>query len=79
MKKINLPLKILVVTIVLSLITGWFYWFQWRPSEIRKECAKVSEDKINNLTDDSQNRAIYTEKLFNSLFQACAQEHGLNN
>lgn len=31
-------MKYLIITIVLLLI-GWFYWFQWRPSEIKKNCA----------------------------------------
>ncbi len=31
-------MKLSLVLIGLLLLTGWFYWFQWRPSEIRKEC-----------------------------------------
>lgn len=28
----------LYMAIGLLILTGWFYWFQWRPSEIRKQC-----------------------------------------
>jgi len=26
------------VVIIIFIIGGAFYWFQWRPSQIRKEC-----------------------------------------
>lgn len=32
--------KIIHTVVVLLIISGLFYWFQWRPSEIRKECSK---------------------------------------
>lgn len=32
--------KLLLTAIFfLLIILGWFYWFQWRPSEARKYCA----------------------------------------
>lgn len=30
------------IILLIIIIFGWFYWFQWRPTEIRKECAEVS-------------------------------------
>ena len=38
--------------IILLLLAGTFYWFAWRPSNIRKNCykeAKIIEAKINAL------------------------------
>lgn len=35
----------LSLAIAALLIAGFaFYWFEWRPSEIRKECARITED-----------------------------------
>ena len=43
----------LVILIFLLLLGGWFYWFQYRPAEIRKECSQVREEYIDKLADDS--------------------------
>lgn len=44
--------KPVIILIALSLILGigLFYWFQWRPSEIRKECGKqtIEDSKKEN-------------------------------
>jgi hypothetical protein len=32
-----------IIIIILILILGAFYWFQVRPTQIRKECAKNSK------------------------------------
>lgn len=34
----------LIVILIILLVLGAFYWFQYRPSEIRKECAKYAKD-----------------------------------
>ena len=40
MKKLTIVITVLFLTaLVISGIAGWFYWFQWRPSEIRKVCS----------------------------------------
>ncbi len=33
----------------LLMLIGWFYWFQWRPSEIRKNCFKEVYSENTNL------------------------------
>jgi len=30
--------KVIIIIIILKVIVGSFYWFEWRPSQIRKEC-----------------------------------------
>jgi len=32
--------KIILIIIILAILGGAFYWFQWRPSQIRKECSR---------------------------------------
>jgi len=38
--KIHLKQFIVIISIVFLFltITGWFYWFQWRPNQIRRNC-----------------------------------------
>lgn len=49
MKKIGIEIKgikaISIAALFLIIVgAGWFYWYEWRPSQIRKECGiKVSE------------------------------------
>lgn len=31
--------KIILITFGLLVITGWFYWFQYRPTKIRHDCS----------------------------------------
>lgn len=33
---------VIIAAVILILVGGWFYWYEWRPSQIRKECAKIS-------------------------------------
>lgn len=54
-------MKRLIVVVLILLLTasvvagalGWFYWFQWRPSEIRKECS----NEITKLNNSGKNTA----------------------
>lgn len=44
----NKFMKIFWIATFLLLLVGLFYWFQWRPSQIRKECfAEVYSDKTD--------------------------------
>jgi len=52
---------ILIVIIILGIA---FYWFEWRPAQIRKECSERS--KV----------AIYGSN-YNNLFNQCLHEKGL--
>lgn len=37
--------KIAVMFILVFIINGVFYWFQWRPTQVRKECAEKFQDR----------------------------------
>lgn len=43
------------VIIIVLIVGGAFYWFQWRPTQIRKECynsaVKNSFNVFNNMTE----------------------------
>ncbi len=33
----------LVVGVLVLLIMGGFYWYEWRPTQIKKECSRISQ------------------------------------
>ncbi|MCX6793552.1 MAG: hypothetical protein NTY06_00415 [Candidatus Gottesmanbacteria bacterium] len=43
------PQKFFLSFAVLLVVAGWFYWFQWKPSEIRKNCFKEIYSEKTNL------------------------------
>jgi hypothetical protein len=38
-----------LVWVGLVLLTGWFYWFEWRPTAIKKVCNTQAEGKAEDL------------------------------
>ncbi len=34
--------------LVIVLIGGYFYWYEWRPAEIRKRCIEVTADVMKD-------------------------------
>lgn len=50
------------VVIILIVIGGTFYWFQWRPAEIRKNCYRIN---------------LGTEERFEMNYKNCLLNNGL--
>jgi len=60
--------KIILGIVGVALIGGAFYWFQWRPSQIRKECQFVATHPLGFTALLVANEARY---------QDCLRQHGL--
>ncbi|HBV58401.1 MAG TPA: hypothetical protein DEB73_04065 [Candidatus Magasanikbacteria bacterium] len=41
----------LIVLVVILILGGLFYWYEWRPIKIRQECFKISQVSSQNITD----------------------------
>ncbi len=54
--------KIILVIILVGI--GLFYWFQWRPAEIRKSCAE-------------EYKAISIQNYYWDFYEQCLKQHGL--
>lgn len=77
MKKL-LNFKYIALLLVVLLIVGWFYWFQFRPSEIRKECSAYAKEKLNRAFDEnSVKSANEADTLYDLYFKYCTDEKGL--
>ena len=57
--------KIILIIIILAILGGAFYWFQWRPSQIRKEC-------YDRIPDFKKEYGTYEKD-----YKQCLIEHGL--
>lgn len=74
------------IAIIIILLLGSFYWFEYRPNKIRKDCFLVAKDYKNSITRTESDlimegftitkRADY-EKLFDDKFKECKLEHGI--
>lgn len=65
--------KKVIIGIVLILIAGWFYWFQFRPSNIRTKCDEYA-------IDFWALRGIDAEVSYEDIddtYQACLARNGL--
>ena len=69
------PLKAYIFLIVV-LLGAWFYWFQFRPSQIRQKCTETARRKFNASSTGSTelNAGI---KKFDFLYELCLRENGL--
>ena len=52
----------------IALIAGWFYWFQWRPAQIRKDCLA----QISKTSGEAG-----SVSAFNNYFRVCLARKGL--
>ncbi len=63
---------LLIIIFIIIIIAGAFYWFEYRPSEIRKECVK----KLTELNDNNTNlTGDWTDLEF--FYKSCIRARGL--
>jgi hypothetical protein len=67
-------MKIFHGLVILAILGFAFYWFQWRPSNIRKKCIEGAEftPSAFNLLDDKTKYQI-----INDYYQICIKSFGL--
>ncbi len=58
-------LKGIVLVAALGLLAGAFYWFEYRPSQIRAYCADRMWDKIEASKDDFFNETANANWYYN--------------
>ena len=57
-----------VIIIFLLLVSGAFYWYEWRPAEIRKKCESLALHRSN-----------ISETLRKEIYFRCVREAGLES
>jgi hypothetical protein len=71
MKKVPLIIILFSITVLLICV---FYWFQWRPSQVRKNCIGEAE-KEQNWTGSAWTLIEEGEK--NNFYRLCLVKNGL--
>ena len=67
--------KVLYLTFFL-LLASWFYWYQYRPSQIRSRCTQESIERV-----DQKYRNAYVNfqiKMREEYYIQCLTENGIN-
>jgi hypothetical protein len=61
---------------IIILVLGWFYWFQLRPSNIKKVCSIERQQKYDGVKNDiyELNEAV---KFQNQVYENCLHNNGL--
>ena len=67
-------MKYILVLVFILIVAGWFYWFQWRPSEIKKECSRGS---LEIATDSNESTFINELEIYKGLYKVCINIKGL--
>ena len=57
-------------------VAGTFYWFQYRPSQIRSSCAVRIKSALDRIDKEERNVEDWY-KLRDSLYEQCLNENGL--
>jgi hypothetical protein len=57
--------------VILVLIAGWFYWFQYRPILIRKNCAEQTRVALNTAGSSASTSDI------NTVYNFCLHQKGM--
>lgn len=58
------------ILIIIVLILGWFYWFQIRPAQIRKEC-------LNIVRQESKESEKYSRAQATVRYRTCLIDRGM--
>jgi hypothetical protein len=74
--KIRFRWAVLALTAIFVSVT--FYWFQFRPSQIRKDCTLSSIDRATKLgTENGLKKGYYNPGMQQGMFHECLQRNGL--
>lgn len=78
--------KLLAGAVVLALAGGLFYWYEYRPSQIRSACAAQAEELAAKdtkeivskfLPGDLLGEGFFSVEMRDNYYQACLQRNGL--
>ena len=58
-----------IIVLILVILGVAFYWYEWRPSQIRMECSEIAKDKTTGLGA--------TYERYENYYESCLREKGL--
>lgn len=72
-------ISIAAMIVILILTGGWFYWFQFRPSKIKRSCNSWAGNQsgYDNVKGMSSNIIDLKKQKYDAIYQTCIREKGL--
>lgn len=69
----------IIILIIVAILGIGFYWYQWRPAEIRKECIGLYPKAFEEYFDNSKLGMLsnFTNKDIEN-YEKCLRERGLD-
>ena len=76
-------MRLLGIIVSVAILSGWFYWFHYRPEEIRSACATESGMRVEKDLSGTDAKGFERIRLDNELLEAyyklCVRSKGLPN
>ena len=79
-----------LVSFLIVIGSGAFYWFQWRPSAVRSTCNRISEEAavakyaeehpgylINGKTIGKPDPGTFARTDYDGFYKSCMRQHGM--
>ena len=67
----------LIIFFVIFLIIGWFYWFQYRPSQSRATCAKETSEFIKTRPKGTYETMVQLQSSRDFMYENYLNKKGL--
>lgn len=58
-----------IIILILVVLVGAFYWYEWRPTQIRKKCAESANNYAHN--------SAYWQDNYDKMYEFCQREYGI--
>lgn len=75
-----LKLNWILIVIVILIAVGWFYWFQWKPSQITKNChIKAQNQAVDDYTQirwENFQEKNYKANDYDRRYKDCMRANG---
>ena len=69
-------LYFVTLLVVATLLVASFYWFEWRPTQIKKECHEYAQ-RTHEMQASYLNPDIDVNEWNQGVYEYCLREHGL--
>lgn len=80
--------KLFAILLLLAIVGILFYWYEYRPSQIRKECVKIAETRALNMMKsrvelepyrykEEAKKGWYLKQDYEDSYKQCLREHGI--
>jgi len=63
--------------VILLILASLFFWYEWRPVQIKKECFKKASDFSTETMDKQEGSIDSFDKIYDFMYKNCLRKEGL--